>query len=345
MICYGGMNLRGNFTAVAVIIVCAFCLEISCGHKFDESPKIQSRVVDRVSTKAARAFRNDKRNDIQVPVIAIPRGGSSAGILDAVPEAVDIEHLIDDAYSWCCSLGAPSALVAAAVVATIYENMHSGDLEIDKSDGRWVQLGKKLTRLLLLSAFALETLSIFVTTVTGTMLLSRKHDQMFITNKCVTTPLEFLKENFEFEYLTASITFLQGLMHWLAAIGLGHVLPSPGDAPDTPTEAALNKFIAWGMGTLILLMISFFNNHITFYNHYGSMLMRWFFVTLHGHVFGIGTWPPRPMSLVLMSTFGASLYYGYIALTRSEVPKPLTEMEELVSDRMNGETSSLPVVM
>jgi hypothetical protein len=85
---------------------------------------------------------------------------------------------VDDAYGWCCSLGAPSALVAAAVVATIYENIHSGDLEIVASDGRWVQLGKKLTRLLLLSAFALETMSIFVTTVTGTMLLSRKVELM-----------------------------------------------------------------------------------------------------------------------------------------------------------------------
>lgn len=321
---YGVTHLRANFAAVASIVVCASCLESSSGHRFIESPSpsvFRFRVTDRVPshTIAAITRHSNKSNDVAV---VVPRGGS---VVDVVPDTVDIEHLIDDAYSWCCSLGAPSALVAAAVVATIYENMHSGDLEIDKTDGWWVQLGKKLTRLLLLSAFALETLSIFVTTVTGTMLLSRKHDQMLIVNKDVTTPLEFLKENYEFEYLTASITFLQGLMHWLAAIALGHVLPSPGDAPDTPTEAALNKFIAWGMGTLILLMISFFNNHISFYNHYGSMLLRWFYVTLHGHVFGIGTWPPRPMSLVLMSTLGASLYYGYISLTRSETPKPFIE--------------------
>jgi hypothetical protein len=278
-------------------------------------------------------FKQQLPNDISsgnswIPITAL-RGGSNSDAF-GVNVAPDLEHLIDDAYSWCCSLGAPSALVAAAVVATIYENMHSGDLEIDRSDSGWVQLGKKMTRLLLLSAFALETLSIFVTTVTGTMLLSRKHEQMFITSKDVTTPLEFLKENFEFEYLTASITFLQGLMHWLAAIALGHVLPSPGDAPDTPTEAALNKFIAWGMGTLILLMISFFNNHITFYKHYGSMLMRWFYVTLHGHVFGIGVWPPRLMSLALMTTLGASLYYGYMSLTRSETP--ITESQEATND-------------
>ena len=333
----GSTQRRGNFASILIAIAFASCLKISLGHKMFGSPKPpfhRSHAVIRNSPLVTPKLRHDKY--IGMGVVAMLRGGSAESFVDSVPETVDIEHLIDDAYSWCCSLGAPSALVAAAVVATIYENMHSGDLEIDKSDGRWVQLGKKLTRLLLLSAFALETLSIFVTTVTGTMLLSRKHDQMFIANKDVTTPLEFLKENFEFEYLTASITFLQGLMHWLAAIALGHVLPSPGDAPDTPTEAALNKFIAWGMGTLIVLMISFFNNHISFYKHYGSMLVRWFYVTLHGHVFGIGTWPPRPMSLVLMTTFGASLYYGYISLTRSETPK--AEAQEPTSNSANALT-------
>ena len=331
MYLHGFIRRRGNFAAIVIPIICVLCPKMSLGRKIITLPFHQSRMT------VGSSLYNDKCNGMEL--IARLRGGNSGSFVDSVPDIVDIEHLIDDAYSWCCSLGAPSALVAAAVVATIYENMHSGDLEIDKSDGPWVQLGKKLTRLLLLSAFALETLSIFVTTVTGTMLLSRKHDQMFITNKDVTTPLEFLKENFEFEYLTASITFLQGLMHWLAAIALGHVLPSPGDAPDTPTEAALNKFIAWSMGTLILLMISFFNNHISFYKHYGSMLMRWFYVTLHGHVFGIGTWPPRPISLVLITTFGASLYYGYLSLTRSEAPQaeiPKVEMSEPSSESTDG---------
>jgi hypothetical protein len=248
-------------------------------------------------------------------ILDVPRGGSAG---NPITPSVDWEHIVDDAYGWCCSLGAPSALVAAAVVATIYENIHSGDLEIVASDGRWVQLGKKLTRLLLLSAFALETMSIFVTTVTGTMLLSRKVELMGLSEKAVTTPLEFLKENYEFEYLTASITFLQGLLNWLAAIALSHLLPSPNADPDSPSEVALNKFIACSMGTLILLMIAFYNTHITFYNNYWSMFMRWFYVTLHRHFFQLGTFPPQPLSLTLVVTFAASLYYGFIALARTE---------------------------
>ena len=55
------------------------------------------------------------------------------------------------------------------MIATIYENIGSGALDIDpKNDNRWVKLGKRLTRILLLSAFAFEVLSIFVTTTTST---------------------------------------------------------------------------------------------------------------------------------------------------------------------------------
>lgn len=92
-------------------------------------------------------------------VISI-RGGDSNGKL---APGVQYEDLIEGAYSWCCNLGAPAALVAGAVIATLYENMKKGDLEVIESDQPMVQFGKKITRLLLLSAFALELFCIFVT--------------------------------------------------------------------------------------------------------------------------------------------------------------------------------------
>jgi hypothetical protein len=248
------------------------------------------------------------------------RGGSGSVVAAAAANvAVDYEHLIEGAYSWCCNLGAPSALVAGAVVATLYDNMHSGDLELADRDSKWVQLGKKLTRLLLLSAFMMETLSIFVTTVTGTMLLSQTVDQMSLSDAFIETPLEFLKEHFEFEFLTARIMFLQGLLNWLAAIALGHLLPSnkEGDV-DTPTEIALNRFIACSIGTLIVLMVSFYNNHATFYPNYSTIVARWIYVMMHGRVVGIGTWPPQPLSLVLIPSFAACFYWAYHALWPSE---------------------------
>lgn len=119
----------------------------------------------------------------------------------------EVSELATGAYEWCVNLGGPSALVAGAVVATIYENIGSGALDIDaQKDKKWVKFGKRVTRLLLLSAFAFEILSIFVTTVTGTMLLSHTEASLdaMMPTKMVnknTTPLSFLHDNFEFEYL------------------------------------------------------------------------------------------------------------------------------------------------
>ena len=67
-------------------------------------------------------------------------------------------------------------------------------------------------------------MAIFVTTVTGTMLLSRTLDYMdeVVPVTLETTPLAFLRSNFEFEYLTARIAFLQGVLNWMTAIALAH---------------------------------------------------------------------------------------------------------------------------
>ena len=128
--------------------------------------------------------------------------------------------MVDEAYEWCMNLGEPSALIAGAVIATIYENIGNGDLDIMPEDSTITKFKKRLTASLLLSAFGLEVVAIFVTTVTGTMLLSRHLHEMdhVVPVTEHTTPLAFMRENFEFEYLTARIAFLQGLLNWLAAI-------------------------------------------------------------------------------------------------------------------------------
>jgi hypothetical protein len=79
---------------------------------------------------------------------------------------------------------------------------------------------------------------------TGTMLLS--HTEATLDARMPTkminqdsTPLSFLHDNFEFEYLTARLTFLQGILNWLGAIGLGHILPS-GESTDS---RVMNQFI------------------------------------------------------------------------------------------------------
>lgn len=153
----------------------------------------------------------------------------------------EVSEIASAAYDWCINLGNPSALVAGAVVATMYECIRSGDLEIQDDDTKTVRFAKRFTRVLLLSAFALEVMSIFVVTVTGTMLLSKTEDALdeMVQVTKTTTPLSFLRDNFEFEYLTARITFQQGLLNWLGAIALTHFIPT-GESKHT---RAMNKLI------------------------------------------------------------------------------------------------------
>lgn len=52
------------------------------------------------------------------------------------------DEFIDVAYGWCVNLGAPAALVAGAVIATIYENIRQGDLEVKRGDTPYVKYAK-----------------------------------------------------------------------------------------------------------------------------------------------------------------------------------------------------------
>jgi len=184
----------------------------------------------------------------------------------------------------------------------IYENMHTGDLEIETSDTRLIAFGKKVTRLLLLSAFAMEVMSIFVTTVTGTMLKSRTI--RFNADK-MSAPLAFLRSEFEFEYLTARICFLQGLLNWIAAIALGHAIPTN----ETPETRRMNKFVASFLLSTICMIISFYNNHLTFYSNYTHMLIRWLVVAFKRYVVSC-----QPMACVFVPLFIWTSYLGFQAL-------------------------------
>lgn len=76
-----------------------------------------------------------------------------------------------DAWEWTSNMGAPSALIAAAVLVTLSETRISSVPQRD--DKRWVRFTKRLMRFLLMSAFALEVASIFVGNMTGSLLLGK----------------------------------------------------------------------------------------------------------------------------------------------------------------------------
>ena len=117
----------------------------------------------------------------------------------------------------------------------------------------------------------------------------------------------FLHHNHHFEYLTARITFLQGLFNWLAATALELAIPIDGEG-----EAArrMNAFISATLVSMILLMVSFYNVHMSFYQNYAHML--WVYTKV---VWGryIWTWPIRPMAYLYVPSLVYTLVAGYRA--------------------------------
>lgn len=220
----------------------------------------------------------------------------------------DVGALIGGSYDWTVNYGAPAALVAGAVIGTIYEKKNSDSLVQKATDPKWVGHCKRLTYFLLMAAFSLEVISIFVTTVTGTMLLSATETTLGSLDTTMTSSLVFLKKNFEFEYLTSRVSFLQGLISWITAIAIDFAIPNDGE---NATVRNMNKAVSGFLGTSILMMISFYNGHMTFYNNYFEMLSRWAVVTWKRFIW---TRPIRPMAFLFVPAILYTMYLTCVAL-------------------------------
>ena len=107
-----------------------------------------------------------------------------------------------------------------------------------------------------MSSFALEVVSIFVSTVTGTVLLS--HGEQ-VAKKAIgyVAPLELLHHHHEFEYLTIQIGFLQGLFNWLVAVALEQIIPKENE---TKSAQRMNKCMAACIMTLCIWIQGFYNH-------------------------------------------------------------------------------------
>ena len=233
-----------------------------------------------------------------LPLHISARGIEMAGLL------YDETSTAFDAWEWTANLGAPAALVAGAVLVTLSETRE--DLAPRKTDKNWIRVAKQMCRFLLLSSFGLEVVSIFVSTVTGTCLLS--HGAQEVAKKLVgyTSPLGLLHHHHEFEYLTIEIGFLQGLLHWLGAVALEIVIPKKGERL---SARKMNSFMASILVTLCLWIVAFYNNHIPFYGDYGKMLRRYVALFFSRYIFGRF----RPMSLLYAPSALISIVLGYRA--------------------------------
>lgn len=188
-----------------------------------------------------------------------------------------------------------------------------------KSDPFALKIIKKLCRVLLLSSFGLEIISIFVTTVTGTMLLSHG-DAKILSKMEFSSPLGFLMHNFEFEYLTSRIAFLQGLFNWLASVALELLIPKPNESE---SAHRMNRFTASSLLTIMVAMLSFLNRHVTFYSNYAAMLRRYAVVCFQQFI-----WPLQPLTLVLIPMTIWTWVLGFKALaTKYSVDDDLPEVK------------------
>jgi hypothetical protein len=253
-----------------------------------------------------------------------PSTGCSTGSSSTSLHAIELASLLYDststafdAWEWTANLGAPAALVAGAVLVTLSENRV--DMAPRRQDKKWVRLLKQTCRFLLLSSFALEVVSIFVSTVTGTVLLSHGEQLAKATAGAgavagqalvgYTSPLGLLHHHHEFEYLTIRIAFLQGLFHWLAAVAMEVMVPKEGE---NVSARRMNAFMASCLVSLILWILAFYNHHLSFYGDYGGMLRR--YVLLFAQRF-FGAWPPRPMTWLYGPSFVTSIVLGWRAFT------------------------------
>lgn len=225
------------------------------------------------------------------------RGIELAGLL------YDSTSTAFDAWEWTANLGAPAALVAGAVLVTLSETRQ--DMAPRRGDANWVRVVKLMTRFLLLSSFAFEVVSIFVSTVTGTVLLS--HNEVSKAAKAVGygSPLGLLHHHHEFEYLTIQVGFLQGLIHWLTAVGLEFIIPKD---METLSARRMNRFMASCLFTLVVWIMAFYNHHLTFYSDYLGMIRR-YAVLFAGRYFG----KFRPMSLLYVPASLISIFLGWKA--------------------------------
>ena len=144
----------------------------------------------------------------------------------------------------------------------------------------------------------------------GTMLLSHGDVPAGVrAGEAYHSAMGFLSHNHEFEYLTSRVTFLQGLLNWLAAVALEVAIPKKGEGV---AARKLNRFIASSLVSIILMIISFYNGHMTFYENYSEMLLRYAVVTLKRFFW---RWPVRPMSFLSLPALIYTTILGWKAFT------------------------------
>jgi len=179
------------------------------------------------------------------------------------------EDFAQGAWEWLAELGAPSALVAGAAIASFFEL--KDDLAPRPGQSKFERIAKKLVGLLLLSSFALTISCVFVGTITGTMLLSNADFNAVGRgiNAVGLSALGVLHREMEFEYLFVRCFLFQGLLNWIGAISLycfaeaATLHPPEGREVHEVSRCQLVMASGSALLTLLLMMLAFYNGHLS----------------------------------------------------------------------------------
>lgn len=216
------------------------------------------------------------------------------------------ELLVADAVNWAAQLIAPSALVAGGLLTTMTFGFAKADLE---KDSRRVIFQKQLIRVLLLSAFSFEVMSVFGACATITNVL---HSGYAIAKGFEGSAIQMLRMKFEVEFLVTGVGFYQGLLNWLAAIWCSLLLPEKNHV-----LRKTNHFLASCLASTMVIMVSMINRRTLAYDGYIGALRRCL-VLMWERMFHIDKWRLRPAGLVLLPIlasvvlFGSQILWAYI---------------------------------
>jgi hypothetical protein len=163
---YGTMKLNSK-TRLSLVLLSTWLPCAAAATIFGSPKPSSSRSTTKVSAYVAKpssrhwmspARSSSERTSLDTTIIKRLRGGS-----------VDPKEIVAGSNGWLMSLGSPAALVAGAVLASLYELNRNDSLDLEEyKDSKLVIFGKKCSKLLLVSAFAMELICIFVIMVTGT---------------------------------------------------------------------------------------------------------------------------------------------------------------------------------
>ena len=122
------------------------------------------------------------------------------------------------------------------------------------------------------------------------------------------------------EYVACRLFFLQGLLNWLGAIGLGLVRDDK-DSKSLASTKAFKSSIGSCIFGIMVMIIAFYNHHLTFYNNYLHMVWRFFYLAFKRYYVN---WPPRSLPFVALLPFGYAVRRLYAAFAQ---PSSITAAE------------------